>query len=109
MKKSIIIPVSTIETREMRYIKEAERAIQVLQNLVTEMELGEPVKNLAANSEVEEPGAKATLFYILETIDTEKIKEPLDNVGKLVEQLHTEVDKLKSAIITELTKEKPQE
>ena len=109
MKKKIIISVNTIETREIRYIKEAERAIQVLENLVTEMELGEPGRNLAANREVSEPGEKETLFHVLKTIDTEEIKEPLDKVEKLVKQLHIEVNKLKSAIITELTKEKPQE
>lgn len=109
MKKKIIISVNTIETREMRYIKEAERAIQVLEDLVTEMELGEPGKSLTANREVRETGEKETLFHVLKTIDTEEIKEPLDNVEKLVEQLHIEVNKLKSAIITELTKEKPQE
>ena len=84
MKKKIIISVNTIETREIRYIKEAERAIR-------------------------EPGEKETLFHVLKTIDTEEIKEPLDKVEKLVKQLRIEVNKLKSAIITELTKEKPQE
>lgn len=109
MKKSIIIPVKTIETREVRYIKEAERAIGALQRLVTEMELSDPAKNLLANEDAMEPGTKTELFFIVKTIDTEAVKEPLGNVEKLVEQLHEEVEKLKSAIITEMIKEKPQE
>lgn len=107
MKKTIIIPVNTIETREMRYIREAERAIGALQNLVREMELSEPGKTIIANEEIEEPGTITTLFRVVKTIDTEEIKEPLENVEKLVKQLHIEVDKLKSAIVTELIKEKP--
>ncbi|MCM1297723.1 MAG: hypothetical protein NC311_19470, partial [Muribaculaceae bacterium] len=77
MKKKILIPVLTVETRETRCIKEAENAITALKNLVMEIESGALEKSFIANKNIVE--RKPILFSICKTIDTDAIKEPLRN------------------------------
>ena len=107
MKKEIYIPITTTETRENRYIEAAEKAIQDLRRLVLEMELGTPGTTIIANEEIRKTDKNTIRFSVCKTIDMDVIKEQLENVEKLVKQLHGEVDKLETAIITELIKEKP--
>lgn len=109
MKKTIAIPVTAIETREIRYIKAAEDAIQALRRLVSEMDMEGRGRTLISNEKTLLTEEKTALFQVRKTIDTDLIKEPLENVEKLVKQLHEEISKLEMAIVTELTKEKPQE
>lgn len=109
MKKTIAIPVTAIETREIRYIKAAEDAIQALRRLVLEMDMEGSGRTLIANKKTLLTEEKTALFQVRKTIDTDLIKEPLENAEKLVKQLHEEISKLEMAIVTELTKEKPQE
>lgn len=109
MKKTIAIPVTAIETREIRYIKAAEDAIQALRRLVSEMDMEGSGRTLISNEKTLLTEEKTALFQVRKTIDTDLIKEPLENVEKLVKQLHEEISKLEMAIVTELTKEKPQE
>ena len=109
MKKTIAIPVTAMETREIRYIKAAEDAIQTLRRLVSEMDTEGSGRTLIANEKTVLTEEKTALFQVRKTIDTDLIKEPLENAEKLVKQLHEEIRKLEMAIVTELTRETPQE
>lgn len=108
MKKTVSIPIMTAETREIRYIKQAEDAIVTLRRLVSEMETGNFGGTMIANEKVLHE-KKWARFEVRKTIDTEAIKEPLETINKLVCQMREEVGKLETAVITELTKGKPQE
>lgn len=109
MKKTISIPVTTVETREIRYINEAENAIVALRRLVSEMETGKYGGTMIANEKTLFEEKNPVRFMVRKTIDTEVIEGSLEIIDKLVEQLAGEVSKLETAIVTELTKELPQE
>lgn len=109
MKKTISIPVMTTKIRETRYIKEAEDAITALRRLVSEMETGEYGRTIIANERLMFEEKDYVRFAVRKSIDTEVIKGSLEIIDKLVEQLDEEVSRLETAIVTELTKELPQE
>lgn len=109
MKKTIFIPVTTVRTRETRYIDEAENAIVKLRRLVSEMEIGECGGTMISNEKTWFEEENPVRFTVRKTIDTEAIKEPLETIDELVRRLREEVGKLETAVIAELTKETPQE
>lgn len=107
MKKEIRIPIKTIETRQTRYLREAENAVDSLRKLAWELEQDNLMNPIIANDEIGEAGERTAWFYARKTIDTDVVKEPLERIEKLVKQLKEELDKLETAIVTEVVKEKP--
>lgn len=107
MKKTIAIPITTIQTRTTRALKEAENAIECLKKLADIAPFSG--ETMITNDRLWQNEEIKTILKFTTTIDADAMKEPLENIEKLVGQLREEIGKVEAAILKEITKEMPQE
>ena len=86
----------------------AEQAISGLYEIAKELESFDNGLSEQINIENNATDTAKTSMWITKSIDEEAIKEPLERARKLIAQSKDETRKLDAAIITELTKKKPQ-
>ena len=106
--KRIMINVRTAKTDLLKKVEIAEQAISSFYEVAKELECFDNGLSERISIEDNATDTDKTSIWITKSIDEEAIKEPLERVRKLIAQLKDETRKLDAAIITDLTKKKPQ-
>lgn len=106
--KRVWISVKAPKSDLLEKVEVAEKAVQNLYAVLADWKQTESGLSHRLATEGNETEYENTKYiYLTKEIGEDAIKEPLEEINKLIEPLKEAVKKLDQAIITEITKEKP--